>query len=155
MSNASASPSSSSSHLRAFEAAAAHRAHYAPTILRFALGAVFLAHAYAKAAIFTFPGTVSFFQAFGLPGWSAYPVFALELVGGVFLLLGLHVRLVSALLIPVMLGAFIPHLHNGWMFTNPGGGWEYVAVLLLALIAQLLLGPGKLAMSRCAPAEAQ
>jgi len=59
----------------------------APVLLRFALGVIFLAHAYAKAAIYTFPGTVAFFEAHGLPGWSAYPVFAAELLGGIAFLM--------------------------------------------------------------------
>lgn len=117
--------------------------HLAPVVLRLALGAVFLAHAYAKLAIFTLPGTVAFFQASGIPGWMAYPVLATELLGGLCLIAGIRVRLVAAALIPVMLGALIPHAGNGWMFTNPGGGWEYVAFLIAALTAQVLLGRGE------------
>lgn len=128
--------------LRRFDDAATRKADLAPVILRSALGLVFLGHAYAKLAVFTLPGTAQFFAAHGFPGWSAYPVFALELVGGALLLLGIQVRLTAALLIPVMLGALGPHLGNGWMFTNQGGGWEYVAFLLAALFSQLLLGPG-------------
>ncbi len=124
------------------EVALAQRALLAPAILRTALGSVFLGHAYAKAAVLTLPGTVQFFEGHGFPGWTAYPVFGIELIGGLLLLLGVQVRLVAALLVPVMLGALVPHLSNGWMFTNAGGGWEYVAFLLAALSAQLLLGPG-------------
>jgi putative oxidoreductase len=54
---------------------------------------------------------------------------------------------VAALLIPVMLGALGPHWNNGWMFTNQGGGWEYVAFLIAALFSQLLLGPGAWAVA--------
>src|SRR3954470_22507588 len=89
---------------------------WAPTVLRLGLGAVFLAHAYAKLALFTIPGTVAFFQAHGFPGWTVYPVVALEFSGGLALMLGYRVRLASALLLPVMLGALVPHLGNGWMF---------------------------------------
>ena len=39
-----------------------------------ALGAVFLAHAGAKAFIFTFAGTAQYFEAHGFPGWTAWPV---------------------------------------------------------------------------------
>lgn len=123
------------------------RASFAPTLLRGGLGAVFLAHSYAKLAIFTMPGTVAFFEAHGFPGWTAYPVLALELLGGTALLLGFHTRLVALALIPVMAGALIPHLGNGWMFTNSGGGWEYVAFLMVALATQTLLGGGALAVT--------
>ena len=118
------------------------------TLLRLGLGAVFLAHAFAKLFIFTLPGTVQFFAAHGFPGWTAWPVFAAELLGGVLLVLGFQTRLVSLGLIPVMVGALLVHLPHGWMFTGNGGGWEYVAFLIVALGAQVLLGDGALALGR-------
>ncbi|NTX07457.1 DoxX family protein [Myxococcus sp. CA040A] len=118
----------------------------AATVLRVALGAVFLAHAGAKAFIFTLDGTARFFEAHGFPGWTAGPVFAAELLGGLALLAGLRVRWVALALLPVMLGALKSHLSQGWMFTNEGGGWEYVAFLILSLIAQALLGNGAFAV---------
>jgi putative oxidoreductase len=128
----------------------------APSALRVALGAVFLAHAYAKAFVFTFPGTAAYFASHGFPGWTAYPVFAAELFGGLALVVGFQVRAVSLALIPIMLGALVPHISLGWMFTNAGGGWEYVAFLLVALVAQALLGSGAYALDRAlARAEAR
>lgn len=121
---------------------ATSRRDFAPTILRVGLGAVFLAHSYAKLAIFTLPGTVAFFEGHGLPGWTVYPVLAVELLGGLCLILGFQTRLAALALLPVMFGALVPHASNGWMFTNPGGGWEYVAFLIVALGAQVLLGNG-------------
>jgi putative oxidoreductase len=126
------------------ERLATSRSHLAPAILRLGLGAVFLAHSYAKIAIFTLPGTIAFFRGQGLPGWTVYPVLAVELCGGLCLILGYQVRLVALALLPVMVGALIPHAVNGWMFSNPGGGWEYVAFLIVALTAQLLAGKGQL-----------
>jgi putative oxidoreductase len=120
----------------------------APTLLRLALGIVFLAHAYAKVALFTLPGTAQFFAAHGFPGWSAYPVFALELIGGLLLVAGVRTRLVSIVLIPVLAGALLVHLPNGWMFTATGGGWEYVAFLIVTLGVQALLGDGAWALGR-------
>lgn len=115
---------------------------YGALVLRLALGSVMIAHALLKLLVFTLPGTAGFFSAHGFPGWSAYPVFALELLGGLALLSGLAVRPVSAVLIPVMIGALVVHFPNGWAFTAPNGGWEYVAFLIAALAAQLLLGAG-------------
>ena len=134
--------------LQRFELALSAHAALGPLLLRVGLGTVFLAHAYAKVFLFTLPGTVKFFQSYGLPGWAAYPVFLLELFGGLALLLGVHTQLVAVLLIPVMLGALVPHQANGWMFTNSGGGWEYVAFLIVALAAQALLGSGAYSVSR-------
>ena len=126
----------------------ARHGNLGPTALRIALGAIFLAHAYAKAFVFTFSGTAAFFAAHGFPGWTAFPVFLAELLGGIALIAGLRVRLVSIGLIPIMLGAIVPHASNGWMFTNQGGGWEYVAFIIVALVSQTLLGSGAFALDR-------
>lgn len=130
------------------ESRLARHNNLAPTALRLALGAVFLAHAYAKAFVFTFPGTEAFFASAGFPGWTAYPVFAAELFGGIALIAGFQVRAIALALLPVMLGAIVPHASNGWMFTNPAGGWEYVAFINVALISQALLGSGAYALDR-------
>lgn len=145
--------SSSLSFLDRIEAPLAAKTELAPFALRVGLGLVFLAHSYAKLAVFTIPGTMKFFEANGFPGWTVYPVLGAELAGGIALLLGLRTRLVALALIPVLLGALVPHLGNGWMFTNAGGGWEYVAFLIVALVAQALLGNGAFALSG-APAGA-
>ncbi len=128
--------------LHSVDRLASSQSHLAPTLLRFGLGLVFLAHSYAKLAVFTLPGTVAFFEGHGLPGWTVYPVLFTELLGGVCLIAGTYVRLAALALLPVMFGALIPHVSNGWMFTNPGGGWEYVALLIVALSVQVLLGKG-------------
>lgn len=130
-------------------------AAYGALALRLGLGVVFLAHALLKLLVFTLPGTAQFFDAHGLPGWSAYPVFVIELIGGAMLLAGLHSRIAALALVPVMIGAAAVHAPNGWMFTAPNGGWEYAAFLVVVLIAHALLGPGALAASAgVAPASA-
>ena len=63
---------------------------------------------------------------------------------------GYRTRLAALGLGPVMLGALVPHAGHGWMFTNAGGGWEYVAFLIVALAAQALLGDGAFALSAAA-----
>lgn len=119
---------------------------YAAFVLRVSLGVVFIAHALLKPLVFTLPGTAQFFAAHGFPGWSAYPVFGAELIGGLALVAGIHARVASVALIPVMAGAFLVHWPNGWMFTAPNGGWEYVSFLIAALVAQALLGDGAFAL---------
>ena len=116
---------------------------YGATVLRIALGVVFLAHsAYLKIMVFTVPGTVGFFQSLGLPGISAYLVMLAEIVGGLFLVLGFRVRETAAVLAVVALGAAWAHLPAGWLFSNEGGGWEYPVFLAVASFAQVLLGAG-------------
>ncbi len=40
------------------------------------------------------------------------------------------------------------HWPNGWVFTSPKGGWEYPLFLLVASLAQWLLGDGAWAARR-------
>lgn len=122
------------------------RGAYAALLLRLALGLVFLAHAGLKLFVFSLPGTAAWFAGQGLPAWAAYPVFAVEAVAGVALVLGVHTRWAALALMPVALGALAVHLPNGWVFTAPEGGWEYVAFLLTALGVQALLGDGVFAL---------
>lgn len=123
-------------------------APYAALVLRLALGIVFVAHGVMKVFVLTLPGTAAFFAAHGFPGWTAYPVTTAEIVGGVLLVAGIATRAVSIALVPVMAGAILVHGPNGWSFTAPGGGWEYVAFLIAALVGQALLGAGAFAWTR-------
>jgi putative oxidoreductase len=121
----------------------ARTAPYAALLLRVTLGIAFIAHALLKLLVLTLPGTAAFFADHGFPGWTAYLVFAAELIGGSALVLGIVPRVVALALIPVLLGAFTVHWPNGWYFAAPNGGWEYIAVLVSALLAQAALGDGR------------
>jgi putative oxidoreductase len=123
-------------------------APYAALVLRAALGAVFIAHALLKLLVFTLPGTAQFFAAHGFPGWTAYPVFVMELIGGTLLIAGVYTRVVALALLPILAGAITVHWPNGWSFAAAGGGWEFVAFLIAALGAQALLGDGAFALGR-------
>lgn len=114
----------------------ARGAELALLLVRVALGAIFVAHALLKLLGYGLPATAEFFASVGYPGWSAYPVFVIELIGGIALVAGVRVRLAGLALVPVMLGALLVHAPNGWRFDASGGGWEYVAFLIVALIAQ-------------------
>ncbi|VBS62288.1 DoxD-like family protein [Burkholderia pseudomallei] len=85
-------------------------------LLRIALGVLYLAHVAQKLFVFTLPGTAQFFASVGLPGWLAYVTTFVELAGGLALLAGVRVRLVSLVLLPFMLGATMTHFPNGWSF---------------------------------------
>jgi putative oxidoreductase len=88
---------------------------YGATLLRLTLGTMWIAHALLKRFVFTLPGTAQFFDSVGYPGWMAYPVFAVELIGGLMLVVGFYARQVSLALVPVMLAATWVHLPNGWL----------------------------------------
>ena len=123
--------------------------YYGIALLRISLGVMFLAHSVVlKLMTFTLPGTVQFFESIGLPGWSAYATFIAEALGGLMLVAGIQARWVALALSPILLGAIVMvHGSKGWVFTAPGGGWEYPAYLFLLCIAQALLGDGALAVS--------
>ena len=119
-------------------------------VLRLALGTMWITHALLKVLVFTLPGAAKFFDSVGIPGVLVYPVVAAELAGGLGILLGFYGRQVSLLLAPVLLVAAWVHLPNGWVFTAPGGGWEYPVFLFVASLAHWLLGDGSWAARRSA-----
>ncbi|MBS7541922.1 DoxX family protein [Ancylobacter oerskovii] len=122
-------------------------APYAVLVLRLALGILFLAHAGLKLFVFTPAGTAGFFSSLGLPGWLAYVTIAWELIGAVALILGLWPRLAALALIPILLGAIVTvHGPAGFFFTNPNGGWEFLALWIVALLGVALGGDGALAL---------
>ncbi len=120
---------------------------YGVLILRLALGVMYLSHALLKALVFTLPGTAAFFASQGFPGWTAYVVVAAELLAGIALILGFQVRLVALAGIPILAGALLVHLPNGWVFSAPNGGWEYPAFLIVASVVQALVGAGAYAVN--------
>ena len=115
---------------------------YAALALRIALGVLFIAHGLLKVLVFTVPGTVAFFASIGLPGALAYPVIAAELLGGAALIAGVFVRPVAVALAAISFGAILAHAGNGWVFSAPGGGWEYPLFLGVVTLVQALLGAG-------------
>jgi len=122
-------------------------APYAALLLRLSLGTLFLAHGLLlKVFTFTIPGTVGYFQSLGYPGFFAYLVIAGEIGGGLALILGVRTRAISLLLLPIMIGATLQHLGNGWLFTGQNGGWEFPVFWTVALVVQALLGDGAFAL---------
>lgn len=128
-------------------------APYAALILRLVLGLLFLAHAWLKIFIFTPAGTAQFFASLGLPGFLAYVVILVEVLGGVALILGFKARVAAIALIPILLGAIVTvHGPAGFFFTNEGGGWEYLGLWIAGLVALSLLGDGPYAVRSSARA---
>lgn len=112
-------------------------AHFAPVILRIAVGLVFIVHGLPKLMN---PARVApFFGKIGIPmpGVSVLLVGAVELIGGLLLLVGFGTRVAAALLAAVMLVAILT-AKRGAPFV---GGWEYDFVLLAATISLVLSGP--------------
>lgn len=123
---------------------------YGGLVLRLALGVMWIAHAFFKVVVFTIGGFALWLDSLGLPGFMAGPVVLMEIAGGAAILLGFHGRHVSLALIPVLAVVAWTHLPNGWVFSNPGGGWEFPVFLIAASIVHGLIGDGAFAL-RCGP----
>ncbi|WP_322903171.1 DoxX family protein [Paenibacillus campi] len=104
------------------------------TIMRVVLGILFLAHGISKFQM-GLAGVSDWFQSVGIPGFLAYVVSPIELVGGILLIIGLFTRYVSVLLIIVLLGAiFTVKLSAGLMGNGQMAGYELdLAFILVAL----------------------
>jgi putative oxidoreductase len=112
-------------------------AHWAPFLIRLGLGAVFIVHGLPK--LLRTEAVAHIFRQVGLPApyWLALAVGVIELVGGALLLAGYQMRLASALLALVMLGAIATvKFARGFV-----GGWEFDLVLLLNALSLFLWSP--------------
>ncbi|WP_108848934.1 DoxX family protein [Dietzia lutea] len=113
-------------------------------LTRALLGVVLIAHGWEKFAINGIDGTGAFFDSVGVPGGAAAAavVGAIELVGGILLILGLLTPVVAVLVVVVMIGAFFTvHIGSGVYVAE--NGWELVAVVGLAAAVFGLVGPGR------------
>ena len=104
------------------------------TILRVFLGITFFVHGLAK-----FQGgianTVEFFEGLGFPGFSAYVVALIELIGGIALILGIGTRIVSILFVLILAVATIKvKLAAGFLGNGQMAGYELdLALLVISL----------------------
>ena len=119
---------------------------YATLLLRLSLGVMFVAHGLLKVLVFTPAGTVGYFASLVLPAAFAWLTMAAELGGGLLLILGIQVRWVALLQLPVILGALVVHSGNGWLFSSANGGWEFPAFWAVAQLVMALLGDGPYAL---------
>lgn len=122
-------------------------APYAAFLLRVSLGLLFIAHGLVlKVFTFGIAGTVGYFESLGYPGLFAYLVILGEIGGGLLLVAGVFTRWISLALLPIMIGATLQHLGNGWVFSAQGGGWEFPVFWTVLLGVQALLGDGAFAL---------
>ncbi len=120
-------------------------------LLRISLGIVFIAHGLQKAfGLFNGPGIDGFTKFLASLGFSpavlfAYFVAYLELLGGIFILIGLFTRSFSFFLLILMVFATLKvHLAKGFFIT--AGGFEYNFVLISCFLSLLVAGAGKISL---------
>lgn len=120
---------------------------YGVALLRVSMGALVLTHGLIKLLVFTPAGTAAYFASLGLPAIAAYGTIALEILGGLALTAGVLTRPLSLAFAVLMIGTIVTaHGDKGFLFSAPGGGWEFPAFWALALVAQALMGPGTFAL---------
>lgn len=95
-----------------------------------------------KIGTFGLAGTMGYFASLGLPPILGALVALGETAAGLALVSGVLVRTAALAALPIALGATAVHASNGWLFNAPGGGWEFPALLSVALIVQAGLGAG-------------
>jgi len=105
---------------------------YAYTLIRVATGAIFIPHGVQK----LFLGGAHTVATFGLG--------ALELVGGLLLILGILVRPIAVLLVIDVLMVIAANIGKGWLWTR--GGVQYHSFLLGMCLALAIGGPGRYAV---------
>ncbi len=112
-------------------------------ILRVTLGILFFIHGLVK-----FQGgienTVGWFESINIPGFMAYVVALIELVGGIALFIGFATRLVSILIALIMVGAIITaKLPVGLLGNGQMAGYE-LDLAFLAIAVYLAINGSKL-----------
>ena len=115
-------------------------------ILRGILGLTFFIHGLSK-----FQGgisnTVGYFDSLGIPGILAYAVAAIELIGGIALVLGIGTKVVGLLFALIMLGAIITaKLPLGFLGNGQMAGYELDLALLAMSIYFVLADKSELSL---------
>lgn len=104
------------------------------TLIRVVFGLIFTVHGVAKLQM-GLENVSGYFASLGLPGFFAYVVASLELIGGIAVMLGLGTRVFAVLFALMMAGATIKvKLGGGLLGNGQGAGYELdLALLLIAL----------------------
>ena len=106
-------------------------------IIRVILGAIFVHHGWGKLG--NIPMTEGFMSSLGMPGFMAYAIIAVEVIGGAMLILGVLMRVAAvatgiAMLVAVSLAVYP---HRGL------GGSEFEILLAGVSFGLAFIGAGK------------
>jgi putative oxidoreductase len=139
--------------LEASDQPASSRMDAALLLIRIAATLAFLYHGCAILfAAFGGPCPVQFAAFLHAPVAVGYLVGLAQVAGGLAILTGILIRVGSACVIVVMLGAiFLVHLAHGFDINK--GGLEYALTQLLIALALLLTGAGRYSLAAALPAS--
>jgi uncharacterized membrane protein YphA (DoxX/SURF4 family) len=109
-------------------------------IMRVVLGIIFVFHAVDKFQM-GLGNVEAWFTSLGIPGFVAYVIAVIELVGGIMLILGLFTRYVSALFVIVLIGAIMTaKLSVGLLGNGQMAGYEldlgFILISLYLIVAE-------------------
>jgi putative oxidoreductase len=113
---------------------------FGPLPIRIVAGITFIAHGLPKFE--NIAGTQGFFGSIGLPPELALPISLLEVIGGIFLLVGVVTRIAAAPLIIERIGAtLLVKISKGFV-----EGYELELLLISIGISLLLTGLGRISI---------
>ena len=114
-------------------------------VLRIAAGVIFFSHGLPKLAHAS--GTMKMFAGMGFPGWVGVAIGALEVAGGLFLVLGVFTRVFGLLFFIEMCAAILAvHLkHGAWWDVK---GYELALACGALSLAIAAFGPGAASIDR-------
>lgn len=113
-------------------------------IARILLGVILFAHGWDKFQITGLEGISGYFESIGVPaaGVAAPVVGAIEIIGGILLILGLFTRITGIVVALLMLGAAVfAHIEYGIFVAD--GGWELVGAIGAGFLTFAAVGAGK------------
>ena len=113
--------------------------------IRASIGAIFIVHSLKKFD----PSWQEWLMSIGLPPELQMPIALAELIGGILLVIGVLTRITGAVFAVILMGAiFHIRWENGFFVSK--GGWEWDLVMLAAVLAIIVAGPGRASISHIA-----
>ncbi|MCH9658503.1 DoxX family protein [archaeon] len=109
------------------------------------IGVIFIVHSLKKFD----PSWQEWLIGIGLPPELQLPIALAELIGGILLVIGVLTRIAGAVFTAILMGAiFHIRWENGFFVSK--GGWEWDLVMLAAVLAIIVAGPGRVSISHVA-----
>ena len=109
------------------------------------IGIIFIVHSLKKFD----PSWQEWLTGIGLPPELQLPIALAELIGGILLVIGVLTRITGTVFAVILMGAiFHIRWENGFFVSK--GGWEWDLVMLAAVLAIIVAGPGRVSISHVA-----
>jgi putative oxidoreductase len=103
------------------------------------IGVIFIIHSLKKFD----PSWQEWLMSIGMPSEMQLPIALAEFIGGILLITGVLTRITGSVFAVILLGAiFHIRWENGFFVSQ--GGWEWDLVMLAAVLAIIVAGPGRI-----------